>query len=365
MANSPTYQVPVDLGDRSYSIDIGESLWDHLADSVQELFAPTRVVVITDETVGELYESRLFQAFYNRPWKATVHRMRAGEQHKTLATLQALYSDILDSGCDRKTPVLAMGGGVPGDTGGFVAATLLRGLPYIQMPTTLLAMVDSSVGGKTGVDMPQGKNLVGAFYQPSLVVASIDTLETLPAREFAAGMAEVIKYGVIWDATLFESLERDMAGLVGGNPEERLWVIRRCCEIKAEVVSKDERESGLREILNFGHTVGHAIEAATEYGSLLHGEAISIGMLVETALAEVLGEPLGDLRSRLKDLLEKAGLPTTPPEGYSLERIWDLMHADKKARAGKVRMVLPKSLGKVASFGDISREAFEQAWTAC
>jgi 3-dehydroquinate synthase len=356
--------VQVELGDRSYRIDIGESLWSHLAASVAEELCPTRLAVITDTHVGPLYNSKLSKAFEGRPWKTTFHQMTAGEQHKNLATVEQLYTEVLDAGCDRKTPILALGGGVPGDTAGFVAATLLRGLPFVQVPTTLLAMVDSSVGGKTGVDMPHGKNLIGAFHQPSLVVISLDTLKTLPRREFSAGLAEVIKYGVIWDRALFESLERDVEGLLAGDSGQLARVIQRCCEIKAEVVSKDERESGLREILNFGHTAGHALEAATAYGELLHGEAISIGMLVETALAELRGAQLGDLRGRLGRLLYRAGLPISW-SASDLDRIWDLMHADKKARAGKIRMVLPTDLGQVESVSGISREEFEQAWRTC
>jgi 3-dehydroquinate synthase len=359
----PAELVRVNLGDRSYNIEIGTCLWERLAVAAGELFRPTRLAVVTDSVVGPLYESKMEAAFAGRPWKTTYHRMPAGEQHKNLATVQALYAGILDAGCDRKTPIVALGGGVPGDTAGFVAATLLRGLPYIQVPTTLLSMVDSSVGGKTGVDMPHGKNLVGAFHQPSLVVISVDTLDTLPRREFSAGMAEVIKYGVIWDAGLFAELERNIEALLSGDQRLRVKVIRRCCEIKAEVVSKDERESGLREILNFGHTVGHAIEAATEYGELLHGEAISIGMLVETALAEQRGANLPGLRGRLKSLLARSGLPTVAPVCDS-GRIWDLMHADKKSREGKIRMALPTRLGEVETVGGISREAFERAFTS-
>lgn len=359
--NTPTEQVRVELGDRSYSIDIGVSLWDHLAEEVRDLFKPTRLVVVSDETVGRLYEPKLREAFAPFDWKVSYHRMVPGEQHKNLDTVRDLYTDILDAGCDRKTPLVALGGGVPGDVGGFVAATMLRGIPYIQVPTTLLAMVDSSVGGKTGVDMPHGKNLIGAFYQPSHVAISLDTLATLPNRELSAGMAEVIKYGVIWDADLFAKLEKEMENLLKAEPKSLMPIVRRCCEIKAEVVSKDERESGLRAILNFGHTVGHAIEAAGEYGEYLHGEAIAIGMLVETGIAEELGIELGDLGPRLSALFARAGLPNKPKQ-TDLDRLWKLMLADKKTLGGDIRMVLPLSLGRVETKAGVDREIFARAW---
>lgn len=357
-------QISVNLGDRSYPIEIGLSLWDRLSEGIERLFHPRRVVVVSDDKVGPVYEPFLVKAFEVRSWKTSFHHMPAGEQHKNLATVQGLYSEILDAGCDRKTPVVALGGGVPGDTAGFVAATLLRGLPFIQVPTTLLAMVDSSVGGKTGVDMPQGKNLVGAFHQPSLVVISVDTLKSLPIREFKAGMAEVIKYGVIWDPNLFSELEAWAETLLAGDVEGMISVIRRCCEIKAEVVSRDERENGLREILNFGHTVGHAIETQAGYGEFLHGEAVATGMVIETAIAEQRGMVSGSVRGRLTALLQRAGLPLTPP-ACDLGRIWNLMGSDKKARVGNIRIVLPVAMGRVQTVDDITREEFEAAWKTC
>jgi len=359
--NLPSQTVQVNLGDRSYSIQIGIDLWSSLAESLQTLFQPTRLLVISDTTVGPLYEPKLREALSNRDWNITWHQMPAGESHKNLETVQKLYTDILDAGCDRRTVLVALGGGVVGDVAGFVAATLLRGLPYIQVPTTLLAMVDSSVGGKTGVDMPHGKNLIGAFYQPALVCCCLEALDTLPPREFSAGLAEVIKYGVIRDADLFARLESSIDKLKAGDIDERAAIVQRCCEIKAEVVSSDERESGLREILNFGHTVGHAIEAAGGYEAMLHGEAISIGMVVETAIASKRGADLGDLPERLKNLLLKADLPTRCGE-VNLDRIWELMHADKKARAGEIRMVLPTRLGDVRTESGITRQEFDQAF---
>lgn len=358
------HEVPVNLGDRSYSILIGANLWESLAERMATVLKPTRVVVISDTQVGPLYEGSLEKVFTARNWKTTYHRMRAGEENKNLASINQLYHEILDTGCDRKTPVVALGGGVPGDTAGFVAATLLRGLPFVQVPTTLLAMVDSSVGGKTGVDMPQGKNLVGAFHQPALVVISTDTLGTLPIREVRAGMAEVIKYGVIRDEDFFRSLEQapvDSTNLGSARLEQ---VIARCCEIKAEVVSADERESGLREILNFGHTVGHAIEAATEYGAFLHGEAVSIGMVVECAIARNRNLVSNKVFDEVSDVLSRHQLPIHVPD-IGTERIWALMHSDKKAREGKIRMVLPDRLGSVRTVEGLGKGDLDRAWQDC
>ncbi len=356
--------IRVSLGERSYSIDIGLSLWEHLAGFIELVLHASRVVVISDDIVGPIYEPKLAEAFEGKQWRTTYHQMPAGELNKNLATVQNLYTEILDAGCDRKTPIVALGGGVVGDTAGFIAATLLRGLPFIQAPATLLAMVDSSVGGKTGVDMPQGKNLVGAFYQPCRVIISVDTLKTLPVRELRAGMAEVIKYGIIWDSDFFTDLEAKVDALMAGDESERIKIIRRCCEIKAEMVSKDEHEGGLREILNFGHTAGHAIETVAGYGHLLHGEAVAIGMLIETAIAEQRGMVPASLRERLRILLQRTSLPVTPPT-CDLDRIWDLMHADKKARGGSIRMVLPTAMGQVQTLSGIARKEFEVAWRTC
>ena len=360
--NSPFETVRVELGDRSYDIELGVALWNRLAQALTERFHPKRAIVVTDSNVGPLYEPKLVEAFRASGVELSFHRMNAGEEHKNLSTVQMLYDQILSRGCDRKTPLIAMGGGVPGDTGGFVAATLLRGIPFIQVPTSLLAMVDSSVGGKTGVDTSHGKNLIGAFYQPALVSISIDTLETLPSREVSAGLAEVIKYGVIWDSDLFAELETHIDRLLEGERDALIGIVKRCCQIKAEVVSKDEKENDLRAILNFGHTVGHAIEAATEYGEYLHGEAIAVGMVVETEIARCLGRELGDLLDREKELFTRAKLPTVPPAHVEPQRIWELMHSDKKTLGGEIRMVLPSALGKVDLVPGITREVFERAW---
>jgi 3-dehydroquinate synthase len=357
---SKTEIVEVHLGERSYRIEIGASLWPQIPQYLGEHFKPGRLLVISDQTVSGLYADQLSEALAGTGWQISFHAMEAGEQHKTVATVARLWDEILSSGCDRKSVVVALGGGVPGDTAGFVAATLLRGLAFVQIPTTLLAMVDSSVGGKTGVDMPQGKNLVGAFHQPSHVMISLDTLDTLPQREFLAGMAEVIKYGVIHDPGLFEFIEINLSRILAHDHEACIRMICRCCEIKAEVVSQDEHESGLREILNFGHTVGHAIESALTYQGILHGEAVAIGMMVETRLAVVKGLCDDSLSERLGDLLLKTGLPIGLPD-ISPDNLWTRMLADKKSRAGHIRMVLPKSLGQVETFDDIMLTEFEQA----
>ncbi|MCA9428749.1 MAG: 3-dehydroquinate synthase, partial [Candidatus Omnitrophica bacterium] len=275
------------------------------------------------------------------------------------------YDRLVDLPADRRTVVIAVGGGVVGDAAGFMAATFARGIPFVQVPTTLLADVDSSVGGKVGINHPRAKNLIGAFHQPLGVLIDTDVLKSLPDRDYRSGWAEVIKYGVIWDADLFKELESGIEKLVEGDRDSFIRIVKRCCEIKAEVVSKDEFESGLRAILNYGHTVGHAIEAATEYGEYLHGEGISVGMVVETEIAELLGRDLGDLKPRLKDLFQRANLPVTPPENVEPARIWELMHSDKKTLGGDIRMVLPQELGNVDLVPGITRKVFEKAWGNC
>ena len=279
-----------------------------------------------------------------------------GESHKTWNTLNQIFDALLEHRCERGTTLIALGGGVIGDLAGFAAAVYQRGVPYIQVPTTLLAQVDSAVGGKTAINHPLGKNMIGAFYQPLAVVSDTDTLATLPARELAAGMAEVIKYGLIRDPSFFEWLEGNMARLVRREAEALAYAIERSCANKAEVVARDERESGPRALLNFGHTFGHAIEAGTGYGTWLHGEAIAAGMLLAAKLSHRLGLiPAEDVR-RLGALLAGAGLPLDPPE-LGLARYLELMGHDKKVEGGRVRFVLLRRIGEAYVSGEVPRAA--------
>jgi 3-dehydroquinate synthase len=272
----------------------------------------------------------------------------AGEKAKNLRTVEACYNQLAAHRLERESFVVALGGGVVGDLAGFVAASYLRGIPFVQVPTTLLAQVDSSVGGKTGVNLRAGKNLVGAFYQPRLVLCDLDTLKTLPEREFRAGLAEVIKYGIIFDAALFARIEKELPEILKRNQKILAPIVARCCEIKARVVSQDETESGLRAILNFGHTIGHAIENGLGYGKFLHGEAIAIGQAAEARLSQkILKLPERD-SERIENLFERAGLPTRIKLNSSQRgKFFDAMRLDKKARDGEIRFVLARRIGKV------------------
>jgi 3-dehydroquinate synthase len=272
----------------------------------------------------------------------------AGETAKSLSTVQACYDKLAKHRLERKSFVIALGGGVVGDLAGFVAATYLRGIPFVQVPTTLLAQVDSSVGGKVGVNLPAGKNLVGAFYQPRLVLCDLKTLSTLPPRELRAGLAEVIKYGIIYDRDLFARLERDLNKLLKLNPKALSEIIARCCEIKAEVVSQDETESGLRAILNFGHTIGHGLEAISQYGKYLHGEAISIGQVAAAELSAALsGLPQLDVE-RISDLFRRSNLPTSVELNQrEMKQLFAAMRLDKKVSDGEIKFVLAKRIGEV------------------
>jgi 3-dehydroquinate synthase len=277
--------------------------------------------------------------------------------------MEELYQKALEWGVDRRTIVLALGGGVVGDTAGFLAATLLRGLPWIQLPTTLLAQVDSSVGGKVGINHPLGKNMIGAFHQPALVLAELKTLKTLPARELRAGMAEVVKYGVIADADFFVWLEDKGERMVQLEDWELVeQAVAVSCAIKSRVVGQDEREAGLRAILNFGHTVGHGIEMAAGYGRFRHGEAVSIGMVVAAEIARLMGLAPSPVRSRLESLLSRLGLPYQPPSDLDFEVIQQAIQRDKKNQAGSITMVLPVELGQVQCVKPVRPEVIGQAW---
>ena len=340
--------VKVALGNRSYEIRIGTGLLARLADHCARLKLQGRCAIISDTHVAPRYSKALLNALGREGFDSTLITVPAGETAKSLKTVQACYDQLAAQRLERKSFIVALGGGVVGDLAGFVAATYLRGIAFVQVPTTLLAQVDSSVGGKVGVNLRAGKNLVGAFYQPRLVLCDLDTLATLPEREYRAGLAEVIKYGIIYDAALFRRLERDLPALLRRDPAILAAVVARCCEIKAEVVRQDETEGGLRAILNFGHTIGHGLEAISHYGKYLHGEAISIGQVAAAALsARILGLPAGDV-ARITDIFLRAGLPVEVHLSPAQQkRILAAMQLDKKVSGGEVKFVLARSIGQV------------------
>jgi 3-dehydroquinate synthase len=314
------------------------------------------LLIVTNTTVARLYLERLMDGLAGRRVAECI--LPDGEQHKTLQTAGWVFDALVGKKMNRDATVLALGGGVVGDIAGFAAACYQRGVGYAQFPTTLLAQVDSSVGGKTGVNHSGGKNLIGAFYQPFCVVTDTDTLATLPDRELRAGLAEVIKYGCVWDPLLFDWLDHNMAKLLARDAEALTYAIARSCEIKATVVAKDEREYNLRAILNFGHTFGHAVEAATAYESYLHGEAVGLGMLIAVDLSQRLGLIGADIKERVRDILARAGLPTEAPH-IGAARALELMQMDKKVLAGTVRLVLLERLGRAIVTGDYSQAALE------
>ena len=340
--------VLVQLGNRSYAIKIATSLLQTLGHECARLKLGERCAIITDKNAGKYFARTIFNSLLRAGFSPLLITVAAGETAKSLRTVEKCYDQLAAHRLERKSFIVALGGGVVGDLAGFVAATYLRGVPFVQVPTTLLAQVDSSVGGKTGVNLRAGKNLVGAFYQPRLVLCDMDTLKTLPEREFRAGLAEVIKYGIIYDARLFAALERDLPRMLRRDDAVLAPIIARCCAIKAEVVSQDETENGLRAILNFGHTIGHAIENSFGYGKFLHGEAISIGQVAEAKLSEkILRLPEGDAR-RIEDLFQRTGLPTQIKlNGTQRRKFFDAMRLDKKAKDGEVRFVLARKIGKV------------------
>ena len=337
-AASATERIDIDLGDRGYPILIGAGL---LGDPSNFDVAPqaASALIVTNTTVSPLYAATLQKALAARYRDVRVIALPDGEAHKDWPTLNRIFDALLAHGSDRKTVLFALGGGVVGDMTGFAAASYMRGVPFVQVPTTLLAQVDSSVGGKTAINHPLGKNMIGAFYQPRLVLCDLDTLATLPARELSAGLAEVIKYGPIHDMAFLDWIEANIDALVGRDPAALAHAVKRSCQIKALVVGQDEREAGLRAILNFGHTFGHAIESGLGYGEWLHGEAVGCGMVMAARLSQRLGGIDEAFVRRLTRLIERAGLPVTAPR-LGAERYLELMRVDKKSEAGEIRFVV-------------------------
>lgn len=340
--------IHIALAERSYPIVIGCGLLDATKTWQQVRDPKARALVVTNTTVGPLYASRLVQALQGEAGFRAVDVLELpdGESYKDWAHLNRIFDRLLESEADRRTVLFALGGGVVGDMTGFAAACYMRGVPFVQVPTTLLAQVDSSVGGKTAINHPLGKNMIGAFYQPRLVVCDLEVLDTLPDRELSAGLAEVIKYGAIMDEPFFTWLEENVDALRARNRDALRIAVRRCCEFKAQVVGEDEREAGLRAILNFGHTFGHAIEAGLGYGAWLHGEAVGCGMVMAAEVSARLDLlPRADV-GRLEALCRRAGLPIRGPASIAPERYLSLMAVDKKAEAGAIRYVLLQALGR-------------------
>lgn len=351
----------VALGDRSYPIHIGQGLLDQ-----PELILPhlkrKQVAIVTNTTVAPLYLNKLSKPLEAAGVSIIPIVLPDGEAYKNGETLNLIYDALLKHRAERNTTLIALGGGVIGDLTGYAAATYLRGVPFIQIPTTLLSQVDSSVGGKTGINHPLGKNMIGAFYQPQLVLADIDTLNTLPQRELSAGLAEVIKYGLIRDITFFEWLEANMAKLVALDAEALAYAIFRSCENKAEVVAADERESGERALLNLGHTFGHAIENAMGYGVWLHGEAVAAGTMLAADLSLRMGWLNQAEVERMRAIFKAANLPIEPP-ALGVERYLDLMGLDKKVVDGKIRFVLQQAIGRSTVTSEYDADALRQTLT--
>ena len=337
-------RVPIDLGERSYDIVIGSGLW-HDAAVWRGLPRAATALIVTNSTVAGLYASALRGVLATHYERVLTLELPDGEAHKNWASLNLIFERLLSEACDRNTVLFALGGGVVGDMAGFAAACYMRGVPFVQVPTTLLAQVDSSVGGKTAINHPLGKNMIGAFYQPARVVCDLDTLVTLPDRELSAGLAEVIKYGPIADAAFLDWIEVNLDALLAREPAAMAHAVRRSCEIKASVVAEDEREAGLRAILNFGHTFGHAIEAGLGYGQWLHGEAVGCGMVLASELSVQLGLMPAAFAQRMRRLCERARLPVRAPD-LGAERYLELMRIDKKSEGGALRFVLIEALGR-------------------
>jgi len=353
--------VKVRLGSRSYDIRIGRGLLAKLGTECRRLKLGSRCAIISDSNVARNYANAAQRALRGAGFEPSLIVVPPGEKSKSLKTVKECYEKLAAKRLERSSFIIALGGGVVGDLAGFVAATYLRGLSFVQVPTTLLAQVDSSVGGKVGVNLKAGKNLVGAFHQPRVVLCDLETFDSLPTREYRSGLAEVIKYGVIYDAAFFRALERNMLKLLERDAGTLAAVVARCCEIKAKVVREDETENGLRAILNFGHTLGHALEAISHYGRYLHGEAISLGQVFAVQLSRKATDLSEAEAQRIVLLLQRAGLPTqlklTPSH---ITNLMDAMKLDKNVHGGEIKFVLAREIGQVEFGKQVSTELLKQ-----
>lgn len=354
--------VPVSLGDRSYHVLIQPHILPQIGRVLQDVGLSGQVAIVTNSIVNELYGRVVLRSLKRCGFSPFLVVIPDGEKAKSMYWLSKILDELVTQRLERQEVVLALGGGVVGDVAGFAASVYLRGVPFVQVPTTLVAQVDSSVGGKTGVNHPIGKNLIGAFYQPRVVVVDPQALQSLPKREWVAGLAEVIKYGMIADPNFFEYLEHHVDGLREQAEDVIPTVIRRCCEIKAEVVGGDERESGRRRILNYGHTIGHALETWGRYRTWIHGEAVGIGMVQEAAMAQFLGMCSKELVERQRDLIQDVGLPIAMPSMTFMD-LWGAMQHDKKVVKGQINCVVPTTIGTVQVV-PLVRQRIRQWFTA-
>jgi 3-dehydroquinate synthase len=353
-------KIRVELGERSYNILIDSNILGGLGEVLERFAFGRRIAIVSNPTVFGLYGSVVSASLRAAGFEPFEIIVPDGEEYKNMESVGKIYEALLRARLDRKSALIALGGGVVGDIAGFAASTYMRGIDFVQVPTTLLAQVDSSVGGKTGVNHALGKNMIGTFWQPRLVWVDTGTLATLPRREFLAGLAEVIKYGVIWDADLFDFLATNREKILGLDGPSLSHIIGRSCRIKSEVVARDERESGLRAVLNYGHTIGHAVETVTGYKSFLHGEAVAIGMYLEARLSAMLGI-IGDKEvEKIRNLAEAYGLPCSLPAGTDVNLLFSAMLLDKKTVSGEMKFILPERIGSVTirtgvSSGEIRR----------
>lgn len=360
-------KIAVNLEKNSYQIAIAPQLLKDIGNYLNSLSIGNKVLVVSNTMIFDHYGNSLISALEAANLSVSYKILPAGERHKTLLSIQKIYDQALENYLERSSTLIALGGGVIGDMTGFAAATWLRGINVVQIPTSLLAMVDAAIGGKTGVNHPQGKNLIGAFHQPKLVLIDPEVLKTLPHREFRAGMAEVIKYGVIWSKNLFQQLEtaERLDQLDYLSSELLQTIITESCQAKADVVSQDEKEGGLRAILNYGHTVGHAIESLTGYSLVNHGEAVAIGMSIAGKIAVKMGYWSEEESERQDQLIFKAGLPKTVPPMLEIEDILEALKSDKKVKNGKVRFVLPQKIGAATVTDEVTPETLTEVIQQC
>ena len=354
-------ELRLDLGNRSYGIIIGQSVLDRAGEFIARLPVGRKVLIVTDNTVGHLYAERVYHSLTEAGLEPVLVQFASGEEQKTLANAYIIYDHAFSEGLDRHSVMVALGGGVIGDLTGFAAATYMRGVPFVQLPTTLLAQVDSSVGGKVAVNHPRGKNIIGAFYQPSLVLADTDVLATLETRELYSGLAEIIKYGVIGDAEFFTWLEDNLLSMLALEPKALAKAIKQSCLSKARLVEKDETEQGVRALLNFGHTTGHAIETLAGYGRYTHGEAVAMGSVVAAQLG-VLMELISQAEAdRITGLLRRANLPVRVPDFLSDKELIQAMYGDKKTVNGSITFIAPAAIGRAVIRNGIEDDLIRKA----